>query len=446
MADLNALIAQGYQMPAPPDPFAQYAKMQQLDQGEQTNQLNRMKMQEYQRGMEETNALRGVVSRSGFDPMNPTHQAEAYAAAPTLAPKYLESILTTKESAGKITAADIKAKTDKRALLGQAHRDISGNPSDAQITAHLEDVLASSVFSPTEKAMVQQSATDLLALPYEQRQMKLSMQGSTAADLKPQVVGASSSVYNPITGKFTQAPAAPKEAAKTIGNINPGDFTPASLARFNTSGNYGDLILKPVERAPRPEAAPRTQQVTLNDGSLGIVNMDTGVITRSTVDGAPVKGKPSAFTEKTAEQQKQMKRNLDVAISELTDATKDGGLIDQSTGSGAGRLIDIGAGFVGQATKGATAISKLQPIADLALKMVPRFEGPQSNADTISYKQAAGQLADPTLPTAIRKEAGKTVLRLMQNRKDQFMSADMEASGQRPTASTGVDTSNPLLN
>jgi hypothetical protein len=260
MADLNALIAQGYQFQAPPDPFAQYAKMQQLNQGEQTNQLNRMKMQEYQRGIQEQNALRGVVSKSGFDPMNPTHQAEAYAAAPTLAPKYLESILTTKESAGKITAADIKAKTDKRALLGQAHRDISGNPSDAQITAHLEDVLASSIFSPTEKAMVQKSADDLLALPYEQRQMKLSMQGASAADLKPQVVGASSSVYNPTTGTFTQAPAAPEKSA-----------TPTELVKnyeyAKSQGFAGSLFdyerkLKEAGRAPAAPAQPVAPTIT----------------------------------------------------------------------------------------------------------------------------------------------------------------------------------------
>jgi len=76
-------------------------------------------------------------------------------------------------------------------------------------------------------------------------------------------------------------------AAKTIGTVNPSDFTSASVANFNRSGNYGDLVLKPVDRAPRPEAAPRTQQISLDDGSLGIVNMDTGVITRSTIDGAP---------------------------------------------------------------------------------------------------------------------------------------------------------------
>jgi hypothetical protein len=167
----------------------------------------------------------------------------------------------------------------------------------------------------------------------------------------------------------------------------------------------------------------------MRDGTLGIMNMDTGAITASTLGGAPVKGKPSAFAEKTAVQRAQMGKDLGFAITQLTDITKDGGLIDQSTGSGAGRLTDIGAGFFGSATPGAIAIGKIAPIADLALKMVPRFEGPQSNADTKSYKEAAGQLADSSLPTKIRKEAGKTVLRLMQERKNQFVTSDMAAEG-----------------
>jgi hypothetical protein len=145
-------------------------------------------------------------------------------------------------------------------------------------------------------------------------------------------------------------------------------------------------------------------------------------------------GKPSATQEKSALLRKQMVNDLNFAIAELTEATKDGGLIDQSTGSGAGRLLDVGAGFFGQANEGAINIGKLQPIADMALKMVPRFEGPQSNADTKSYREASGQLADPTLPTKIRKEAGKTVLRLMKERKNQFVTSEL--------ASEGVEISN----
>ena len=140
-------------------------------------------------------------------------------------------------------------------------------------------------------------------------------------------------------------------------------------------------------------------------------------------------GKPSAAQEKASLLKAQMSKDIDFAITELSNVTKDGGLIDQSTGSGAGRLADIGAGFFGQATEGAIAIGKLKPIQDLVLKMVPRFEGPQSDKDTQSYKEAAGQLADPTLPTKIRKEAGKTVLRLMQSRKSQFVSPELASEG-----------------
>ena len=139
--------------------------------------------------------------------------------------------------------------------------------------------------------------------------------------------------------------------------------------------------------------------------------------------------RPSATAEKLTAQRAQMGKDLGFAITQLGDITKEGGLIDQSTGSGAGKLVDIGAGFIGKATPGAIAIGKIAPIADLVLKMVPRFEGPQSNADTKSYKEAAGQLADASLPTAIRKEAGKTVLRIMTERKNQFVSSDMAAEG-----------------
>ena len=46
MADLNALIAQGYQFQAPPDPFVQYGKMQQLENSATQNRLAQQQMTE----------------------------------------------------------------------------------------------------------------------------------------------------------------------------------------------------------------------------------------------------------------------------------------------------------------------------------------------------------------------------------------------------------------
>jgi hypothetical protein len=114
-------------------------------------------------------------------------------------------------------------------------------------------------------------------------------------------------------------------------------------------------------------------------------------------------------------------KQLTTAIKELENAAKPDGLIDQSTGSGFGTAVDATAGFFGVGTSGARAIGQLQPIADLVLKMVPRFEGPQSNADVESYNRAAGQIADPKVPNSIRIDAAKTLIRLMKERKDQFV-------------------------
>jgi hypothetical protein len=59
--------------------------------------------------------------------------------------------------------------------------------------------------------------------------------------------------------------------------------------------------------------------------------------------------------------------------------------------------------------------------------MIPRFEGPQSNADVKSYQTAAAQLANKTLPVATRRAAAVELLRITKGRRGQFGYADEEA-------------------
>ena len=131
-------------------------------------------------------------------------------------------------------------------------------------------------------------------------------------------------------------------------------------------------------------------------------------------------GKPSGEFEKTRSGREETKRNLTEALTNLKEIVKKGGLIDKSTGSGFGRAVDVTAGFFGSATEGAIAAGQLAPLADQVLKLVPRFEGPQSDKDTQSYREAAGQLADPTLPNEVRKAAANTIIGLFERRKNQF--------------------------
>jgi hypothetical protein len=150
--------------------------------------------------------------------------------------------------------------------------------------------------------------------------------------------------------------------------------------------------------------------------------------------------RPSAFAEKTEFQRGQTIIELDRTIRELENAAKPGGLIDKSTGSGVGAATDVAAGFVGVATPGAVAIGRLQPIADMVLKMVPRFEGPQSDKDTQSYKEAAGQIANPNIPNKIRRDAAMEIVRIMRARKDQFVLSGSEAPAPAPAPAPATAT------
>jgi hypothetical protein len=175
----------------------------------------------------------------------------------------------------------------------------------------------------------------------------------------------------------------------------------------------------------------------------------------------------SEITNVISELEKVLSTSVDPKTGRVVPA-----LIDQSTGSGLGALVDIGTGFFGLSTPGAVAVGRLQPIADIVLKIVPRFEGPQSDKDTASYKEAAGKLADATVPNAIRRAAAEEILRVLRDRKGRLGSAVVSlggadnapaatppsrtpapaaGTGRPPAAGTsrapaaGVDRNNPLL-
>jgi hypothetical protein len=130
--------------------------------------------------------------------------------------------------------------------------------------------------------------------------------------------------------------------------------------------------------------------------------------------------KPTAEEAKKRLADEKRVKDLDLAIAEVETVMKPGGLIDQSTGSYLGNLIDTAVNLFPVATPGAVANARLKPIADLVLKMVPRFEGPQSNYDVQAYKDAAGDLANPNLAPDVKKAAADTIVRLFRKYKNQF--------------------------
>jgi len=84
-------------------------------------------------------------------------------------------------------------------------------------------------------------------------------------------------------------------------------------------------------------------------------------------------------------------------------------LIGQSTGSLAGSMYDAAAGAFGESTPGAEAIASLRTLAGQLVSMMPRMEGPQSNADVQMYREMAGDIANPRIPREQRLAALKTI-------------------------------------
>jgi hypothetical protein len=359
-----------------------------------------MKIGEMNRGIDTQNKLRELYSQ-GVDVSTPEGFNKLASVDPSSAIKLRRDALEGVKLQGDIKKTGVETKIKELEVQREQFGNLVFNPSNANVTAHIED---SVLKGNMPAAQAQQLLAQVMPMNADQRKQFFT----------DMAVKAETRFQGDITKRGQDISATTTRRGQ--------DITDAR-SREGQALQYG------------PDVVANT--VTDAAGNVTQFNRQGQVI------GKPgAVGKPSATFEKTAALQKQMGKDLTLAITELESATKDKGLIDQSTGSGAGRLVDVAAGFAGQATPGAIAIAKLKPIADIALKMVPRFEGPQSDKDTQTYKEAAGQLADPSLPTEIRKQAGKEVLRLMKARKGQFVNEAMAAEGM---SAGGVDTSNPLL-
>jgi len=369
MAQIDPNIALGFRMPQIQDPAAATARAQEIG-------VNALKMQEMQRGVESQNKLRQLYSQ-GVDISTPEGFKQVAAIDPATALKLRTDALQGQKLQGEIKKTGVETNLKELEVQREQFGNLVFNPSNENITAHIQDSVLQGKIPP---AQAQSLLAQVMPLNTAQRkQFFTDMAVKAETRFQGDISKRGQDISAATTRRGQDMQYAPNVVANTVTDAA------GNVTQFN---RFGEVIGKP--------------------GAVG---------------------KPSATFEKTRSLQAQQNKDLTLLSKELESVTKDGGLIDQSTGSGAGRLRDVAAGFVGQSTAGSEAIARLKPIADMALKMVPRFEGPQSDKDTLSYREAAGQLADPSIPTATRKAAGRELMRLMKERKGQFVTEAMANEG-----------------
>lgn len=407
---LDPSIALGVKPIELPNQLGQFAQAAQIQNYQRQNELAN-------RAIAQEDALNQAYAKSinpktGQIDENMLRQNVTGANLGSKLPALEQSLLAARKTRSEVGKSEFELRLQK---ADKAIKDIAMFSTRDEILADLKRNLDEGNIDPAKAQQIASSVPqDPAKIPAWQLQTMrgiLSAKDQLEQQFTSQDFGGGTRVI--ATPKFGGGPAQVVQGSQIAKTMTPGEAATEKRERDR------------IANAENPKAVVR--QVVNDNGTVTNFNKFGEVV--STVAGA---GKQSATYAKTEAQKKTLAADSKLVISELADAVKEGGLIDQSTGSGAGRLIDAGAGFFGKATEGDIAIGRLQPIADIVLKTVPRFEGPQSDKDTASYKEAAGNLANANLPREKRKAAANEIIRLMQKRQGQFITSDM-ASGNTAT-------------
>lgn len=293
--------------------FAQFSPMNALSnvmkfkQVDQETQLNALKMQEYERARNEEQGLREYVGGSkgvpGADLSLPDTRTNLLRYGKTGA-EYAKALneADTASLAQKKTKFEIqKSRSD---FVAQAKRDISQNPSDANITAYKEDLMANPLFTDDEKKQMAVASDRILAMPLDQRSPFLASQGGNVGDFRSTTSvidqnGQKQLVQSaPFTGKVTALgtyadvplPAAVQAqkmevAEKGAPKVSYGPQEKAEKIK------YGELLIDDFKNI-KAQATVATRSLPAIESNLAILDkgFDTGFGTETVAAGARVLG------------------------------------------------------------------------------------------------------------------------------------------------------------
>jgi hypothetical protein len=211
------------------------------------------------------------------------------------------------------------------------------------------------------------------------------------------------------------------------------------------SGNVGGVQM-PVNTMPQsnmPNAAmPQTTNFATTMPALGgatpAINM--GDLTQKQIQG---------LRGEAAEDFRKNFKNSQEALPVIKEAEL---LLPKSTSGG------IQAGFTfltkqaGISTEMSKADAQLKILGSKLTAQVPRFEGPQSNVDVQAYREAAGAIADSSIPYADRIAALNTVKQLQSKYAPDLYAKEfpdmrtLGTSAATPSATAPMIAVNPTTN
>jgi hypothetical protein len=184
MAQIDPNIALGFRLPQIENPINQFAKAQELN-------VNALKMQEYQRGLEQENRLRELIS-GGADLNAPETIRQMYGISPKMGAEFEKSraVIQKEKTLGAKGVADLEATYMKNArdTLGVVGDQTTYDNWRQQTISRLPG-LANMIppqYSPQAKMALMADANKYL----EQNQISAAQQAQISATMRGQDIGA----------------------------------------------------------------------------------------------------------------------------------------------------------------------------------------------------------------------------------------------------------------
>lgn len=420
----DASILMGYRAPKLTTPQEMYAQKAQFDQNELANRLGTMKMQEYEQGIADKNALSGIYKNFGTDGaanvdllFKGGRGKEALEMQKAQREAEKEASITSKnkmETAGK-----------KLDLAGQAFGYVRSNPSVENANAALDYLGQNGVYNPEQVAQYKQK---VLSDPSKVGEMA-DMAYRAALGVKEQLfktetrnTGGTTDTLaiDPVTGKA--------QISNSVRNTqSPDSVASTAQQKYATDSSATN------SRLNRQQSA---SQFDIKQSDAALVRGQSKVPPgyRAKLDGnlEAIPGGPADLKINAA------------GVAKTSDANDVLGLLDEidkilpkATGGIFGTGVDAALGAANVTTIGANATSQLKAIEGALISKMPKMSGPQSDKDVLLYRQMAGEVGNSMLPVAKRQAAANMVRTL--NEKYAGMAEGSSKANAKPAMPAGFE-------
>ena len=227
---------------------------------------------------------------------------------------------------------------------------------------------------------------------------------------------------NTVTGFIDVNSSSPESTFRPLGVSKPA-VSAAEAARLRDEGiPYGGGSYNTSSAVTTPASVPATNNGVVKTSSTApasTVSTTPVVPTTNNAGNIPVtpivnmsgispKEQRAIKTKQLEDTQANVKNAYEVfsVVKQIEDT------LPKAHGSGIGNIVGGAYNWFGADNPKNEADAQLKILGSKLLMQVPRFQGPQSDKDVATYKEAAGQIGDPTIPANVRMAALKTIKEL----------------------------------